>query len=69
VRRQRAAIDLCVALGSRHCRALSGQRYPGLTRKDGVERTVTGIRRSLEYAEKRGVTLCLENHYKDGTWQ
>jgi sugar phosphate isomerase/epimerase len=68
VERQKAAIDLCVALGIRHCRTLSGQRYPGLSRRDGVERTVEGIRRSLEYAEARGVTLCLENHYKDGTW-
>jgi sugar phosphate isomerase/epimerase len=69
VERQKAAIDLCVALGMRFCRTLSGQRFPGLTRRDGVERTVEGIRRSLEYAEARGVTLCLENHYKDGTWQ
>lgn len=67
--RQKAAVDLCVALGIRHCRTLSGQRYPGLSRRDGVERTVEGIRRSLEYAEPRGVVLCLENHYKDGTWQ
>src|SRR5438270_793876 len=63
VQRQKAAIDLCVRLGVRHCRTLSGQAYPGLTRRDGVARTVDGIRRSLEYAERRGVTLCLENHY------
>jgi sugar phosphate isomerase/epimerase len=69
VGRQKAAIDLCVALGMRHCRTLSGQRYPGLGRADGVGRTVECIRRSLNYAEERGVTLCLENHYKDGTWQ
>jgi sugar phosphate isomerase/epimerase len=69
VGRQKAAIDLCVALGIRHCRTLSGQRYPGLTRKEGVERTVEGIQRSLDHAEQRGVILCLENHYKDGTWQ
>jgi sugar phosphate isomerase/epimerase len=68
VERQKAAIDLCVALGVRFCRTLSGQRFPGLTRKDGIERTVEGIRRSLEYAEARGVMLCMENHYKDGTW-
>jgi sugar phosphate isomerase/epimerase len=67
--RQEAAIDLCVRLGIRHCRTLSGQRHPGMTRKEGVERTVEGIRRSLGHAEKHGVTLCLENHYKDGTWQ
>ena len=67
--RQRTAIDLCVALGIRHCRTLSGQRLPGMTRREGIERTVEGILRSLEYAEKRGVVLCMENHYKDGNWQ
>jgi sugar phosphate isomerase/epimerase len=69
VERQRAAIDLTVRLGAQHCRTLSGQRWPGLTRAEGVERTVDALLRSIEYAERRGVTLCLENHYKDGTWQ
>jgi sugar phosphate isomerase/epimerase len=69
VERQKTAIDLCVSLGIRHCRTLSGQGLPGLTRKDGIERTVEGIRRSLEYAERRNVVLCMENHYKDGNWQ
>jgi sugar phosphate isomerase/epimerase len=69
VARQQAAIDLTVRLGARHCRTLSGQRYPGLTRAEGIARTLGGIRRSLEYAERRGVVLCMENHYKDGTWR
>jgi sugar phosphate isomerase/epimerase len=69
VERQKTAIDLCDALGIRHCRTLSGQRYPGMTRAEGVDRTVEGIRRSLDYAARKGVTLCMENHYKDGTWQ
>lgn len=69
VERQKAAIDLTVRLGARHCRTLSGQRYPGLTREDGVRRTLEGIRRSLEYAERLDVVLCMENHYKDGTWR
>ena len=69
IERQQAAIDLTVRLGARHCRTLSGQRYPGLTRKDGVARTVDGIRRSLAYAERRQVVLCMENHYKDGRWK
>jgi sugar phosphate isomerase/epimerase len=69
VGRQEEAIDLCVRLGMRYCRTLSGQRHPGMTRKEGIERTVEGIRRSLEHAERASVTLCLENHYKDGTWQ
>ncbi len=69
LQRQKDAIDLSVRLGIRYCRTLSGQRFPGMTRKEGIERTVEGIQRSLDYAERRGVVLCLENHYKDGTWQ
>jgi sugar phosphate isomerase/epimerase len=69
VERQKAAIDLTVRLGARHCRTLSGQRFPGLTRADGISRTIEGIERSLEYAARRGVILCMENHYKDGLWR
>ena len=69
VARQKTAIDLCVRLGIRFCRTLSGQNFPGLSRKDGVQRTVEGIKRSLEYAERQNVVLCMENHYKDGNWQ
>jgi sugar phosphate isomerase/epimerase len=69
VERQKQAIDLTVRMGARHCRTLSGQRYPELSRSDGIARTVEGITRSLEYAETRGVVLCMENHYKDGTWR
>ncbi len=69
VERQKQAIDVCVALGIRHCRTLSGQRFPGMTRREGIERTVEGVRRSLAHAEEKNVILCLENHYKDGNWQ
>jgi sugar phosphate isomerase/epimerase len=69
VERQKTAIDVCVALGICHCRTLSGQRYPDLSRQEGIRRTVECIRRSLAYAERKGVVLCMENHYKDGTWQ
>ncbi len=68
VQRQKDAIDMSVALGLRHCRTLSGQRLPGMSRADGVQRTVDGIRASLEYAAERDVVLCMENHYKDGNW-
>jgi sugar phosphate isomerase/epimerase len=69
VARQCTAIDLCAELGIRHCRTLSGQRFPGMTREEGIERTLAGLRRSIAYAESRGVVLCMENHYKDGNWQ
>jgi sugar phosphate isomerase/epimerase len=69
IERQKAAIDIAVTLGTRFCRTLSGQRHEGLTRGDGIARTVEGLSRSVEYADRRDVVLCLENHYKDGTWQ
>src|SRR5215210_2140120 len=68
VERQKTAIDLSVRLGARYCRTLTGQRYPDLDRAEGVRRAVECIKRSLEYAEKRDVILCLENHYKVGDW-
>lgn len=68
VERQQAAIDLAVRLGTRFCRTLSGQRRPEVTRRDGIDWTVDALYRSIDYAERRDVVLCLENHYKDGTW-
>jgi sugar phosphate isomerase/epimerase len=68
VERQKAAIDLSVRIGTRYCRTLTGQKYPDLDVKEGVARAVDCIKRSLEYAEKRDVILCLENHYKVGDW-
>src|SRR5205823_6804554 len=58
IERQKAAIDLAVVLGTRFCRTLSGQRYPGVTRREGIARTVEGLRRSLEHADRRDVVLC-----------
>jgi sugar phosphate isomerase/epimerase len=69
VERQKRAIDLAVRIGARYCRTLSGQRYPGLSLKEGVARAAECIRRALEYAERRNIVLCLENHYKVGDWR
>ena len=68
VERQKAAIDLSARIGARHCRILTGQRHPEVSRADGVRWSVDCIRRSIDYAQTRDVVLCLENHYKDGTW-
>ena len=68
VERQKRAIDLSVRIGARYCRTLSGQKYPGLSIAEGVARAAECIKRSLEYAAKRDVVLCLENHYKVGDW-
>ena len=52
----------CVELDDAQRATLAAQ---GLT----VHRTLEGIRRSLEYAERHDVVLCMVNHYKDGTWR
>jgi sugar phosphate isomerase/epimerase len=50
------------------CRVLSGQRYPGLDRREGLDRVVACIDRVLPAAREHDVVLGLENHYKDGFW-
>jgi len=68
VERQKKAIDLSVRIGAQYCRTLSGQKYPGLSIAEGVARAAECIKQSIDYAAKRDVILCLENHYKVGDW-
>jgi sugar phosphate isomerase/epimerase len=65
---QMRAIDLCAALGGQYCRVLSGQRRPELPRDDGLRCAAECIEACLSHAAKCGVTLVLENHYKDDYW-
>jgi sugar phosphate isomerase/epimerase len=51
------------------CRVLSGQRYPGVSRQQGLEWVVSCIERVLEVAREQEVVLGLENHYKDSFWK
>jgi sugar phosphate isomerase/epimerase len=51
------------------CRVLSGQRYPGLDRRQGLEWVVGCIEQVLPVAREHDVVLGLENHYKDGFWK
>ena len=51
------------------CRVLSGQRYPGLERAEGLDRVVRCIEQVLPVAREHDIVLGLENHYKDGFWQ
>lgn len=69
IERQRAVIDATAELGGEVCRVLSGQRRPGVTREQGIAWTVQAIEGLLPHAERRGVTLTMENHYKDGFWE
>lgn len=51
------------------CRVLSGQRYPEVSRRQGLEWVVDCIRQVLPVAREYDVVLGLENHYKDGFWR
>lgn len=68
IARMRRWIDLAAALGGRYCRVLSGQRRPRLTLDEGLELAASAIVTCLPYAAERGITLVLENHYKDDFW-
>lgn len=51
------------------CRVLSGQRYPEVSRAQGVEWVVECIEAVLPAARENEIVLGMENHYKDGFWR
>ena len=61
-------IRMAAELGAGFCRVLSGQRRPELTRERGIELVAQSIEACLPEAERCGVTLIIENHYKDDFW-
>ena len=67
--REKRMIEITAFFGGRYCRVLSGQRRPELSRAAGVAQVVKVIKDLLPFAEKNGVVLTLENHYKDNYWQ
>ena len=67
--KQRHWIDMTHALGGTYCRVLSGQRRPELSMEEGITLAADCITACLPYAQERGITLILENHYKDDFWQ
>ncbi len=66
--REKNWIRLAASLGAGYCRVLSGQRRPELSVEQGLDLVVTAIEACLPEAEACGVTLILENHYKDDFW-
>lgn len=51
------------------CRVLSGQRFPEVSRQQGIEWAAQCITSLLPVAREFGIILGLENHYKDGFWK
>jgi sugar phosphate isomerase/epimerase len=64
----RRMIALTAELGGGFCRVLSGQNRPGLDPDEAHTWVVDCITALLPEAERHGVVLVLENHYKDGLW-
>ncbi|MDB6127918.1 MAG: myo-inositol catabolism protein IolH [Verrucomicrobia bacterium] len=69
IEKEKNWIRMAATLGARYCRVLSGQRRPALTKDQGLDIVVANIEACLPEAEKCGVTLILENHYKDDFWE
>jgi len=62
-------IEMTAALGGEYCRVLSGQRRPEVSREEGIRYAAECIEACLPHARAAGVTLILENHYKDNYWK
>lgn len=69
IEKQKRWIDMTYALGGSYCRVLSGQKRPELSIDEGVKLAADCISSCLPYAQKRNITLILENHYKDDFWK
>ena len=69
IAKEKSWIEMAAALGATYCRVLSGQRRPDVSREEGIELAASCIQACLPHAADHGVTLNLENHYKDGFWE
>jgi sugar phosphate isomerase/epimerase len=69
IAKQKRWLDMTHTLGGSYCRVLSGQRRPELSMDEGVKLAAESIHACLPYAQERGITLILENHYKDDFWE
>ena len=69
VRKQVEMIRVTAELGGTYCRTLSGQARPDVSIEQGSDWVVECIEACLPAAERCGVKLVIENHYKDGYWK
>lgn len=68
IQKQKHWIDMTDELGGKYCRVLSGQYRPELSEDEGIKYASESIQACLPYAKSLGITLILENHYKDDFW-
>ncbi len=74
--RMKAMIDACAAAGFPNVIAFTGYKWRDatdpdsgeITRLEGAEHCIAGLKRIVGHAEKRGVTICLEHlNTRDGS--
>lgn len=68
IEKEKHWIRMAAELGAGYCRVLSGQRRPELTKDEGLRIVTENIEACLPEAARCGVTLIIENHYKDDFW-
>lgn len=68
IEKEKRWIRMTAELGGSFCRVLSGQRRPEIDISDGIDYVVESINACLPTAKAQGVTLIIENHYKDNYW-
>ena len=68
VEHEKRMVGVTARLGGKFCRVLSGQRRPGVSRREGVRWVVECINEVLDYSAAKGIVLAMENHYKDNFW-
>lgn len=69
IQKQKRWIEMTDALGGKYCRVLSGQYRPELSVEEGIQLAKECIEECLPYAQSLGITLIIENHYKDDFWE
>lgn len=69
IEKEKYWIDMTHELGGSYCRVLSGQKRPELSIEEGIDLAAECIEECLPYAQAKGVTLIIENHYKDDFWE
>jgi sugar phosphate isomerase/epimerase len=68
VERTKDMFRVTAELGGSFCRVLSGQARPGLEESEALRWVVDCLWQLVPHAEAAGVTMSIENHYKDGLW-
>ena len=68
VEKEKRWIEMAAGLGATFCRVLSGQRRPEVGREEGIGYAAGCIEACLPAAADCGVSLIIENHYKDDFW-